>query len=288
MFMSKLEQVVEAVKDILGIEYSVQGIKVSKNNGVKADGILIRDNGQQVGGIVYVSKNHLENATISEIADSVYCEYQDSFFSKTPLDDIENFLDKEFVLSNVVYQLINRQKNIDFLDSAPYKEFLDLALSYRVVLSVDDKSISSYAVSNDFIAEAGISIEELDKAAKENTINRLGMHFSNLEEMFRNHFSHKKAVSQLYVLTSNMKINGAVLITYNDILSELAEKLGSNLFILPSSIHEVLIFAEHEDVKIEHLRDMVQNINAFEVPEQDFLSNSVYRFVKDTGVVELA
>ena len=74
---------------------------------------------------------------------------------------------------------------------------------------------------------------------------------------------------------------------YSSVLSELAEKLDSNLIILPSSIHELLLLAENADSEVEVFRSMVQEVNRNEVLAEDFLSDSVYRFVKDTGVVEL-
>jgi len=286
--MNKLEQVVEAVSGILGTEYWVQGIEIPKNNGMKADGILVRGNGERIGITIYVSKEHLENATISEIADFVCCEYQNAFTSKSPLDEIENFADGQFVLSNVVYQLINKQRNVDFLDSVPHKEFLDLALIYRVVLSVGNEGISSYVVRNDFLSVTSISIEELDEAAKKNTISKLGTCCLNLEEVVGDYSLHDEATPQLYVLTNEVRNNGAVLMSYSSVLSEIAGKLGGNLIILPSSIHEVLLLAEDTEISITDLRSMVESVNQKEVLAEEVLSNNVYRFVKDTGVVELA
>ncbi len=285
--MSKLEQVVESVSSVLGTEYSVQNIKVSKNNAVKTEGILIQNNRQKIGVTIYVPEDSFENATISEIADFVCHEYQIALTSKNPINRIEDFEDSQFVLSNVVYQLINEQKNANFLDSVPHKEFLDLALIYRVVLSAGDEGISSYVVSNDFLSKIEISIEELDKAAKENTIKRFAVSCLTLEEVVGVPFKGEKAIPQIYVLTNSIVTNGAVLMTYHSVLSDLAEKLDGNLIILPSSIHEVLVMAEDVDLSITDLRSMVESVNQKEVLAEEFLSNSVYRFVRDTGVIEL-
>lgn len=286
--MSKLEQVVESVSSVLGAEYSVCSVEVLKNNGMKTDGILVQGNGERIGATIYVTKEYLENATVSEIADFVCREYWVALASKNSLGCMKDFADGQFVLSNVVYQLINKQRNADFLSSVPHKDFLDLALIYRVVLAVSDEGISSYVVSTNFLSKISISIEELDGAAKENTIHRLGIRYSSLKELLGINLPHKEAISQFYVLTNEVSINGATLMTYSSVLSEIAGKLGSNLIILPSSIHEVLLLAEDVDLSIADLGSMVQEVNKSEVLVEDFLSNSVYRFVKDTGVVELA
>lgn len=286
--MSKLEQVVESVSSVLGAEYSVCSVEVLKNNGMKTDGILVQGNGERIGATIYVPKEHLENATVSEIADFVCGEYWAALVSKNALGCMKDFTDGQFVLSNVVYQLINKQRNADFLSSVPHKDFLDLALIYRVMLSASDESVSSYVVRNNFLSSTGISIEELDEAAKENTISRFGMRCLSLKELLGINLPHKEATPQLYVLTNEVSISGATLMTYSSVLSKLAEKLHSNLIILPSSIHEVLLLAEDVDLSITDLGSMVREVNKSEVSAEDFLSNSVYRFVKDTGVVELA
>ncbi len=159
--MSKLEQVVESVNSVLGAKYSVQNMEVLKNNGMKTEGILVRGNEDRIGVIIYVTKEYLENATISEVADFVCHEYRAVLVSENPLDYMEDFRDKQFVLSNVVYQLISKQKNVDFLNSVLHKDFLDLALIYRVMLSASDESVSSYVVRNNFLSSTGTSIEEL-------------------------------------------------------------------------------------------------------------------------------
>lgn len=246
--MSKLEQVVESVSSVLGAKYSVCSVEVLKNNGMKTDGILVQGNGERIGATIYVPKEHLENATVSEIADFVCREYWAALASKNSLGCMKNFADGQFVLSNVVYQLINKQRNADFLSSVPHKDFLDLSLIYRVVLAVSDEGISSYVVSTNFLSKISISIEELDGAAKENTISRLGMRCLSLKELLGINLPHKEATPQLYVLTNEVSISGATLMTYSSVLCKLAEKLHSNLIILPSSIHEVLLLAEDVDL----------------------------------------
>ncbi len=154
-------------------------------------------------------------------------------------------------------------------------------------MSACDEGISSYVVSNDFLSKIEISIEELDKAAKENTIKRFAVSCLTLEEVVGVPFKGEKAIPQIYVLTNSIVTNGAVLMTYHSVLSDLAEKLDGNLIILPSSIHEVLVMAEDVDLSITDLRSMVESVNQKEVLAEEFLSNSVYRFVRDTGVIEL-
>lgn len=55
--------------------------------------------------------------------------------------------------------------------------------------------------------------------------------------------------TEQYVISNNKGINGAVSMLYEDGLHDLAEKLGSDLYIMPSSIHEVIAVSTDKAVK---------------------------------------
>ena len=78
-------------------KYSVCSVEVLKNSGMKTDGILIQGNGERIGATIYVPKEHLENATVSEIADFVCCEYWAALTSKNSLGCVKDFADGQFV-----------------------------------------------------------------------------------------------------------------------------------------------------------------------------------------------
>ena len=62
----------------------------------------------------------------------------------------------------------------------------------------------------------------------------------------------------------------------------LEEKLGDNLIILPSSVHETIVYSEECGPDIRRAKDMVQAVNQTELREEDFLSGEIYRYDKDS------
>ena len=92
---------------------------------------------------------------------------------------------------------------------------------------------------------------------------------------------------QMYVISNNKGINGAVSMLYEDGLHELAEKLGSDLYIMPSSIHEVIAVSTDLGNPNE-LAAMVAEINMDQVALDERLSNQVYHYDKDLRKVTLA
>lgn len=80
---------------------------------------------------------------------------------------------------------------------------------------------------------------------------------------------------------------GATSILYEDKLHELAEKMDSDLYIFPSSVHEVIAISD-KFVNTEELAEMVYEINMDQVELSDRLSNQVYHYDKDNRTLRLA
>lgn len=81
-----------------------------------------------------------------------------------------------------------------------------------------------------------------------------------------------------YVLTNIAQINGATAILYPNLLQEIGEATQSNFFILPSSIHEVILMKDNGDMNAEELQRMVMEINRTQVAPEEVLSDEVYSY----------
>ena len=63
-------------------------------------------------------------------------------------------------------------------------------------------------------------------------------------------------------------------------LGSLFDGSGGRIFILPSSVHELIAIADDGNVSPQMLKDIVRDINRTTLNEQEFLSDSVYRYEK--------
>ena len=80
-------------------------------------------------------------------------------------------------------------------------------------------------------------------------------------------------------MTNKYQINGASVLLYNGLLDGLAEKLGTDLYVIPSSIHELIIMpAEDGSLSLSKLSDMVKEINENHVKEEEILSDCAYYY----------
>ena len=83
--------------------------------------------------------------------------------------------------------------------------------------------------------------------------------------------------SPMTVLTTREQINGAGVIFCDGVLRKIREKIG-DFYILPSSVHEVLVVPVSEGIDREELEEMVKSVNAAEVAPEDQLADRVFLF----------
>ena len=91
----------------------------------------------------------------------------------------------------------------------------------------------------------------------------------------------------MYVATNQDKVHGAAVMFYTDFMDQAAKELGGDIFILPSSVHEVLILPDDGNMDAQELKEMVTSINASEVSPEDRLTDSVYHYDAQERIFEL-
>ena len=82
---------------------------------------------------------------------------------------------------------------------------------------------------------------------------------------------------QLMIMVSNGdKMNGAGILLCDDYLKALQNKIGK-FFILPSSVHEILIIKDDGMVDMNNLSAMVKEVNRTQVSDEDVLADIAYK-----------
>lgn len=209
----------------------------------------------------------------------------------------------EHVRENVVMCLVNTEQNRELLADVPNRGFHDLSVIYRWVVESTPNAIGSIIVTDKLAEEIGITEEELFRCAVENTrricpvsVTCLGGTFGSIpegidipQEVREEMEMAKRTAESMWIISNSSGINGAVSMLYEENLHQLAEKLGDDLFILPSSIHEVIaIPTEMGEKNMTHLLEMVQEVNMGSVRLEERLSNSVYHYDRNARKVTLA
>ena len=290
-------------------ECSVMVHKVTKNNDLVLTGISIRSREVNIAPTIYMDdyyNNYKNGRPVMEIIAEI-----ENIYNTYKLEhnfDVNNITDFNHVQGKICYKLVNKDKNKELLSDAPYIQFHDLAIVFYVVVSEDSDRTGTITVRNNLMEMWGNpDINELYRIAKNNTQKRYkGSVFNMIEIMgeiishnvdniepnivddfFEMNFTYEDNMIPMFVATNNKKINGAGVILYEGLLKAFAEKIGSDFYILPSSIHEVIFVPANGDMDVRYLIQMVKEVNATEVSPSEVLSDNVYKYHADTDFVEM-
>ena len=107
-------------------------------------------------------------------------------------------------------------------------------------------------------------------------------------ELLQETLQESSEMPTFFVVTNTERIDGAGVIFYPEFMDNMGELLGNDFFILPSSIHEMLVLPDDGQVDAEMLRDMVKEVNATQVAPAERLTNDVYHFDTKDHVFEKA
>lgn len=206
----------------------------------------------------------------------------------------------EHFKENVIMCLINTEQNGELLADVPNRQFHDLSVVYRWVVEETPDAVGSVIVSNKLAKMAGMTEEELFRCASKNTREKNPVKITSIQEIMFNELSvppemrdmfgqEPTPADNMWIIGNEKGINGAASMLYEENLHQLAEKLGDDLLILPSSIHEVIaIPAEMAEDGLGRLTEMVQEINMGSLELKERLSNSVYHYDRNARKVTLA
>lgn len=264
-------------KETSQVEISV----VKKNNGVSATGLFIRENGQDVSPILYLDDYYIHYQN-GELLENVIRNIRADYDKKVQMAAVKipNLQEFENIRGRVIYRLVNYEKNKEILEDCPHIRLYDLAVTFRWVARIDDVGVSTSLITNKQVKEWGVSVNDLVLAARQNTPRLFPAQIIDMEEMLAGMVSfilYPSAIP-MYILTNEQELNGASALLYGDILKDFANKKGADMYILPSSIHEVIMIPADRIDDPKKLSSMVHEANTTVVSTGDVLSDSVYYY----------
>ncbi len=302
-----LETVKNSLKETLGTEFSLSLQSVQKNNGLLLDGLCIGKAGERAAPTIYLNQFYQEfrfGRPLEDILSDILSLYHSSLLTGSP--PFEELLLPDQVKNKVIFRLINKTANEELLNIIPHIPYpgLDLALVFCLTLQKTEDSLMTALIHNSHLNTWGFSTDDLFLAAKTNTprlfparIRSLSQVITDiaretvekeLEEALEEFFLTPPLSPPMFVLTNSTGMNGASSLFYEGILKDFANANDSDLIILPSSIHEVLIIPYSDSISLEELGDTVFSINQEEVPEEDRLSNHIYYYSKSENNLTIA
>ena len=296
------EKFIEDVSDRLyeqGAEVNISVHEVNKLN-ESYEAITVTPEGSNIGVNVGIDKFYgaYENgAPYEEVVDKAV-DVVAHGIAQRPEFDIDSLTDYSQMKEKLAMEVVSAEANKDLLETVPHKNMEDMAVVYRFVLSSDDDGRASILVTNQIIESMGVTPEQLHADALENAPHIKPAEIRGMSEVMAELVGPEQAEmmgivpmdpkdEQMFVATVPDKVHGAGVLAYQDFMDQAAERVGGDFFILPSSIHEILIVPDNGQMDLKTLEDMVKDVNATQVAPADKLTDSVYHYDSKAKIFEL-
>lgn len=227
--------------------------------------------------------------------ESIVSEVMEAYLEGSKAEiDIDGFLDWRKAKRRVMVKLVNYAENTELLKDVPHRKFLDLAEAYYAVMGVGGgRGMGSVLIHYSHLGLWGIGEEELAEAAHENCRRYLPAEIKSMDEIVRELAGIQmppeeiSAMKEMYIATNRWKLYGAAVMLFPEMLRGLAKRCGGDLYILPSSVHEVILLSAGKDGK-EGLAEIVEEVNRTQLEPEEKLSDTVYRYSYERDEVVIA
>ena len=291
----------ENMKNRLGESAKVSVYSTVKNNGKAKKGIMIETPGVNVAPTIYLEEfyeSFLKGEDFEKIMEDFADFYED--VQCTESWECENLREFDSVKDRIVFRLVNTKLNSELLCDVPHIRVLDLSIVFYVIFELSEEGTASMLIRNDHMEIWEKDKNELWDLAKKNSGRMLPAEFFTMEYALfelmdkvggreeespqRENLLLEKAgkADFMYVLSNQIRHYGAACMMYPHIMDMVGEIMGDDFFVIPSSIHEVIIVPKREGLMKSSMDEMVREINASQLKEEEVLSDHVYYYERRT------
>lgn len=295
------EGVAKDIRNYLPPEYEnadFQVVQKNKNNGVQLIGVQVNLPGKDLSPIIYVEQFFDEirqGEPVEQVMNRFARCIEESSRASFMNSDID-LMNYDSLKEHLAIKIVNTKANQKMLQEMPHENIEDLSLICYVDFPVESREgKATLEVKNQHLSIWNIDAKELFQQAKSNTHpantpvlystftaweSFLGESVKNLLDENPTEFgscSHEAS----YLLTNVEMKYGAAMITQPEVLEKLEKLFPEGFYILPASIHEIVIVPNDGEREPKRLGEMVRAVNQTEVEREEILSDRVYSYDKD-------
>ena len=277
------EKMKRAVAEVLGEKYQVTLQEVRKNNGVVLQGILILAEGQNVSPTIYLAPfltAYEEGVSLSELVRNLLEIYRNDKMQKQM--DLSFFMEFSGVRDRICHRVIHADRNKDLLERIPHVPFLDLAICFYYAYEDSCIGSGSILIYNTHLEMWHTNTAELMWLAQNNTPKLFPWQCESMEKLMMSRMPEAEwecsPATCMDVVTNRSKTHGASCVLYPGVLKQLAQKYGADFYIIPSSIHEVILLPCYTSVNPGELKQLIMEVNRFQLEPEDILSDNLYYY----------
>ena len=264
------EYIKNHIREYLPPEYQEAHItleEVTKGNDRRLTGLMIRNDGEITVPTIYLepyAKQLAQGRPMDEIIREIV-QIRTEQDTRIPFE-VSDLMDYGQVKPMLAIRLCDPEQNREYLKDKPFTPCGELAAVYRIQVIESKEGVASAVVTDRMMELWGVTKEQLHQDAVAAETARSPVCFYSMEDMMD---------EIMFSLTNASKVNGSGILARDGVLDKIGELLGKNFYVLPSSIHEVLIVPDNGDMQAKELENMVMEVNATQVAPADLLSDKV-------------
>ncbi|MBQ9764961.1 MAG: hypothetical protein IJW18_02035 [Lachnospiraceae bacterium] len=280
---------------------------ITKNNSVNLRGLVILNEDKRISPSIYLEsffESYKKGQDIDDLVEEILELYNEQ--DGQVVFDPESYKDINRIRDKVLYKLINFERNEELIENLPHRRFLDFAVVYYVIVDCDSQGTGSILIRNEHLDFWNVNEEDLYSFACANTykempheivsmsdiINEIldennGEYEDIVRDIIPEETDEDENVIKMYVMTNLKRINGAVTMLYEGALKEFANKIVKNLYILPSSVHELVVVPDVCGADKKALYNIVREANEECVSAEEWLSDNVYYYDRNKDEISI-
>ncbi len=294
-----VQTLLSTVAKRMGKEYTASIYKVMKNNSLELDSLVLLKEGKSFAPNIYLQpyfEAYKQGVGLNELTERLCRIYEES---NTPITNSDINYTFQVMKEYIVYRLISYERNQKLLEQVPYLKLMDLAITYHCLVRDDKDGIGTIRITNEHMKMWNKELMEIHEHAVANTQRLFPAVINSMEEIIFGMLmeerdntltssmlleDYKEKPSDMYILTNEKGINGAACLLYPEVLGEFAKRFGSDLYIFPSSIHEVILVPTVNLNTSRQYASMVKEINDTQVAPEEVLSDHIYYYSRKSGL----
>ena len=198
------------------------------------------------------------------------------------------------VKNRIVPKLINMNWNEHLLKERPYKPVSsDLSCIYQILLSQEFDGNASIPNTLKLMETWETDVNTLHELALSNMKRLTPPTFEPMTTVLRSMMGSDAddlladfdtADEKMFVLSNKSRINGAAAVLDNEFMNDIASKVG-DFYILSSSIHELIVVKNDNNMNPDDLNSMIREVNETQVSVDERLSDHAYIWSADEGLI---
>lgn len=269
------------VEKSLGEGFNITLQEVIKNNGIIHNAMTIRQEGSNVAPSIYYDELfdlYEKGEPFGKLTQAVLELYRESRLDgKVNFDFFKDF---DMACSLLSYKLALAEPNRERLRDVPVRYIEDLVMIPICIVTIKGNENGSVTITRDHLKMWEISEEELWENIMDNTTVVFPASVKGITEYLRMPFLPVSDIlDDVYVVTTESGYQGAGAVLYPGVLRKIAEKVGEDLFVIPSSVHETIVMPALKcQIPPECIRQMIGEVNTSVIRDEEVLSPSLYYY----------